>query len=76
MEAKETKKDRFTRLAEPRINAIFDQLRKLGNLSNTRNYEYTDEQVDKMFTELSKAVKRTRELFEKEKGFTVSKFKF
>jgi len=76
MNEKETKNGKFTRLAELRVNAILDQFRKLGNLSNTRNYEFNDEQVAKMFAEISRALKKTRELFEKDKGFTVSKFKF
>lgn len=45
----ETRADRFKRLASQRTNAIIDKLRLLGNLSNKSNYEYSDEEVDKIF---------------------------
>lgn len=45
----ETRADRFKRLATQRTNAIIDKLRLLGNLSNKSNYEYSDEEVDKIF---------------------------
>ena len=35
----ETKKEKFTRLAEARTNAALKQIALLGNLANTSNYE-------------------------------------
>ncbi len=50
----ETKRDKFVRLAELRANNILEGLRKLGNLSESRNYEYYDEDVKKIFVVLTK----------------------
>lgn len=44
----ETKADRFRRLGIPRVSAVLDRIRILGNLSNRSLYEYTDEQIDKI----------------------------
>ncbi|MCX5804190.1 MAG: hypothetical protein NTU69_11795 [Proteobacteria bacterium] len=58
------------------MNVILEQFRKLGNLSDTRNYEYTENDVKKMFNELNRALKSTGGLFFK-KGVQKSKlFKF
>lgn len=54
---KETKRERFQRIATNRTNRIIDQLRLLGNCSNRSNYEYTDEEVKKIFTAIEAEVK-------------------
>lgn len=46
----ETRLDRFKRLATQRTNAILDKLRLLGNLSNKSSYEYTEEDLKKIFS--------------------------
>lgn len=46
---KETREERFRRVAEARVNKIIAEIRLLGNLSRTGTYEYTPEQVDKIF---------------------------
>ena len=56
---KESKVELFLRLATPRIEKVLKSLRILGNCSNRSNYEYTDEQVDKMSIILSKALEKT-----------------
>ena len=61
----ETKKERFVRLAEQRVNLILEQFRKLGNLSNSRNYAYNEDDIKKIFSELNKTLRKTRNLFEK-----------
>lgn len=61
---RETKRDRFVRLAEQRVNNILEQFRKLGNLSNTRNYDYNEEDIKKMFSEITKAMRKTKALFD------------
>jgi hypothetical protein len=52
----ETKEQRFRRLANYRTNSILNELRKLGNLSNKRVYEYADEDVERIFDAIEKAV--------------------
>lgn len=45
----ENKGDRFKRLAVFRTNAVLEKLRILGNLSNKTNYDYSDEEMNKIF---------------------------
>lgn len=60
--AKETKREKFVRLAENRTNKIIDMIRLLGNCSNQSLYEYDSKDVDKIFdtiqSELNAAKKR------------------
>ena len=50
-EHEESRRERFVRIAEKRVNSIIDQYRKLGNLSNQRNYEYYEEDIKKIITD-------------------------
>ena len=59
----ETKRENFVRLTEQRVNVILEQFRKLGNLSNSRNYEYCEEDVKKIFSELNRVLKKMKTLF-------------
>lgn len=44
------KRERFKRIAENRTNKILEQIRLLGNCSNKHNYDYTDEDIKKIFS--------------------------
>lgn len=59
----ETKRDRFVRLAENRTNKLINMFRLLGNLSNRNNYEYSDEDVKKIFAALEKELKTAKDKF-------------
>lgn len=61
---KETKRERFVRIAERRVNYILDALDKLGKCSDKRNYEYSQEDVRKIFAELDRKIKETKILFQ------------
>lgn len=52
MNMKESKRERFVRLAEARTNKILNMMRLLGNCSSKNNYEYTDKDVQKIFNTL------------------------
>lgn len=73
--AKETKWERFVRIAEARTNRILDNMRLLGNCSSKSNYEYTDEDIKKIFGALEKELKQTKNQFlgvdSKEERFTL-----
>ena len=43
------KMERFKRVAESRTNRIIDQIRLLGNCANRSNYEYSEEDIKKIF---------------------------
>ena len=46
---KETKEEKFIRLAEARVNKILSMMRLLGNLSSTGFYQYNRDQVEQNF---------------------------
>ena len=50
----ENKQNNFKRIAENRTNKIITMINSLGNLSNTSVYEYTDEQIEAMFSAIQK----------------------
>lgn len=63
MAGKETKRERFVRLVEARTNKIIDMLKLLGNCSSTANYEYTEEDVKKIFGAIERELKNTKAKF-------------
>ena len=52
----ETKKQRFQRLAEKRTNDVLERLRILGNCANRGQYEYSAEEIRKIFNAIEKNV--------------------
>lgn len=67
------RRDRFLKIAATRTNKILEDIRLLGNCGNTNNYEYTDEEVSKMFSTIEDALYDARLRFEMKKK---EKFKF
>lgn len=59
----ETKREKFVRLVEARTNKIISMLRLLGNCANKANYDYTDADVQKIFTTLEKELKLAKMKF-------------
>ena len=57
----ETKRERFVRIVEARTNKIISMMRLLGNCANKANYDYTEADVQKIFTALEKEIKLTNE---------------
>lgn len=52
----ETKREKFIRLAENRVNSTIKEINLIGNLANKSNYDYTKEDVDKIIKTLKKSV--------------------
>ena len=71
----ETKRERFVRLAENRTNKILGMVQLLGNCSNTSLYEYTDTDIEKIFTAIDGAVKDARRKFAKNGSAKSTRFK-
>ena len=46
----ESKADKFVRLGENRVNKVMEAIGRIEHLANRGNYEYTQEQVDEMFS--------------------------
>lgn len=59
----DAKRERFIKVAETRVTKILDMLRLLKNCSNRNNYEYTEGDVELMFSQINKAVKEARESY-------------
>ena len=57
------KKERFKRLATKRTNNVLQKLKVLGNCSNQQIYDYTEEQVDAMFSVIEKKLKEVKSKF-------------
>lgn len=64
---KENKSDKFKRLAKTRGDLVVRYLRLLGNLSNTNNYEYTDEEIRKVFAVIEEELKHSKIKFNSKK---------
>ena len=60
----ESKKDNFVRIAEARTNKIIDMIRLLGNCSNKASYEYSKEDVRKIFTAIENELKAAKAKFD------------
>ena len=55
----------FERLAVKRLSVLLDGFRRLSNLNNKANYEWTQEQVDIMLNRIHGAVDDLRKKFQK-----------
>lgn len=72
--AQETKRDKFVRLAEARTNKIIDMLQLLGNCSNTSAYDYTQQDVEKIFGAIENELKEAKKKFNKVESKKGSRF--
>ena len=71
----ETKRECFVRIAETRTNKIINMLQLLGNCSNTSAYEYTDEDIDMIFSAIEASVRDAKRKFNRTDSSKSSKFK-
>jgi hypothetical protein len=60
---KETRHERFVRIATRRTNTIIEKIRILANLSDPRAYEYTTDEVDEMFGAIERELKNSKSTF-------------
>ena len=65
MSNQESKRDRFIRIAEARTNKIIDMIQLLGNCSNSGAYDYTQQDVDKIFTAIENELREAKKKFSK-----------
>ena len=75
MAGKNEKREKFVRLAEGRTQLALDAIRKIGNLSNSRAYEYTDADVRLIVKALREATVEVERKFSSTTGETFNKFK-
>lgn len=67
----ETSRDRFKRLATSRTNEILKRLKILGNCANRQVYEYSEKDIEAIFSVIERKVKevKTKFHFPKEEKF-------
>jgi len=60
---KETKKDRFKRVAEKRVQNILNGIRSLSSLSNKKVYEWDSKQLEKIWKAIEQEVEYSKNSF-------------
>jgi short-subunit dehydrogenase len=79
MAHEESKEARFIRVAEARTNKIINMVQLLGNCANRSTYEYTKEDVQKIFNAIQEELRQAKAKFEiaesesTKKGFSLRK---
>ena len=61
---RERKREAFKRLAEKRTNAALGRIRVIGNLANRSAYDYSDEDIRKIFNAIEQELRLTRARFQ------------
>ncbi len=69
------KRKKFVKLAEGRTQSALDAIRKIGNLSNTRAYEYSETDIKKIIKVLKDATTEIERKFNSSSGDSFDKFK-
>jgi len=64
----ERKKEAFRRLAAQRTNGVLERLRVLGNCANRQLYDYSEEDVRKIFTAIEREVRLVKAKFLNSRG--------
>ena len=59
----EQNRERFRRLGTQRTNSVLKRLKVLGNCSNRSAYDYTEEEINKIFSEIERRVRETKAKF-------------
>tara|TARA_R100000935_G_scaffold39809_1_gene61319 strand:- start:8389 stop:8619 length:231 start_codon:yes stop_codon:yes gene_type:complete len=57
------KRAKFVKLAESRVNRAIKELRLIGNLSNRSAYDFTDDDIRKVFRTLQKELEGAKGRF-------------
>lgn len=58
-----SKRERFLSVAESRTNIIIEKIRILGNCSNRSLYEYSQNEIDKIFRAIQNKINETKMRF-------------
>ena len=69
-----TKREKFVRMAEARTIKIISMVRLLGNCSNRLAYEYSEKDVNKIFSAIESAVADAKRRFKSAPNGTAQVF--
>ena len=59
----QNKRERFKKLAVYRTNEILKRIKVLSNCSNRSAYEYTEDEINKIFSEIERSLKAAKAKF-------------
>jgi len=76
MDNSELKKDRFKRVASRRVDNILKGIRSLSKCSNSNNYEYNEEDLNKMVKAIKEELKTMETLYKKNLKNNTESFNF
>ncbi len=74
MKSKESRREKFVRIAEARTNKIINMIQLLGNCSNLSQYEYTQKDVDKIFKAIQVELDESKKRFSRQDSQKGTKF--
>lgn len=74
----ENKKENFKRISENRVSKILALLTQLSNLSNSSFYEYTEDEIERIFGAINSEAQKSKDILLKaaEKRKKKTKFEF
>lgn len=77
--AAKSKRERFEEVAGSRVQMVLDKLENLSKCANKRNYEFGNQDIEKMFRAINDKIKVIKMKFDSElenrgKGKTIFKF--
>ena len=61
---REEDRSKFVKLASARVSKALKDIQLIGNLANRSNYDYTDEDVTKIFRALNEEISACKKRFE------------
>ncbi|NCP91088.1 MAG: hypothetical protein GW827_12800 [Flavobacteriales bacterium] len=76
MNNSKAKKDRFKRVASRRVDNILKGIRSLSKCSNTNNYEYNEEDLNKMTKAIREELKIMETIYKKNLTKSTDTFNF
>ena len=76
MDNSKLRRDRFKRVASKRVDTLLSGIRSLSNCSNTNNYEYTEDDVQKMIKAIKDELRTMETLYKKNLSKNTDNFKF
>lgn len=59
----QNKRERFKRLASSRTSEVLKKIKILSNCANRSAYDYSEEEVSKIFSAIERAVKESKSKF-------------
>ena len=71
---KESKREKFVRIAEARTNKILNMVDLLGNCTNPSIYEYSQSDVNQIFSAIENAIKDAKKKFSAQDTEKTTKF--